>query len=105
MATVTRGSLEKLEEGLGPDARDLLEHKCNTVPKEHLHLPGPDFVDRAWKDSDRPTRVVRSIQALFENGRLAGTGSLSTLPVAQGIEHTAGSTIAPSPIYFDGEKI
>jgi fructose-bisphosphate aldolase, class I len=105
MATVTRGSLEKLEELLGPDARDLLEHKCNTVPKEQLHLPGPDFVDRAWKDSDRPTRVLRSMQALFEHGRLAGTGYLSILPVDQGIEHTAGSSFAPNPIYFDGEKI
>jgi class I fructose-bisphosphate aldolase len=105
MATVTRGSLEKLEELLGPDARDLLEHKCNTVPKEQLHLPGPDFVDRAWKDSDRPTRVLRSMQALFEHGRLAGTGYLSILPVDQGIEHTAGASFAPNPIYFDGEKI
>ena len=105
MATVTRGSLEKLEEVLGPDARDLLEHKCNTVPKEQLHLPGPDFVDRVWKDSDRPTRVLRSLQSLSEHGRLAGTGYLSILPVDQGIEHTAGSSFAPNPIYFDSEKI
>src|SRR6202048_3612949 len=101
MATVTKGSLEKL----GPDARDLLEHKCNTVPKEQLHLPGPDFVDRSWKDSDRPTRVLRSMQSLFEHGRLSGTGYLSILPVDQGIEHTAGASFAPNPIYFDGEKI
>jgi class I fructose-bisphosphate aldolase len=105
MATVARGSLEKIEEALGPDARDLLEHKCNTVPKEQLHLPGPDFVDRVWKDSDRPTRVLRSLQALSEHGRLAGTGYLSILPVDQGIEHTAGSSFAPNPIYFDSEKI
>jgi class I fructose-bisphosphate aldolase len=105
MATVTKGSLEKLEEVLGPDARDLLEHKCNTVPKEQLHLPGPDFVDRSWKDSDRPTRVLRSMQSLFEHGRLSGTGYLSILPVDQGIEHTAGASFAPNPIYFDGEKI
>jgi class I fructose-bisphosphate aldolase len=105
MATVTRGSLEKLEEVIGPDARDLLEHKCETVPKEQLHLPGPDFVDRIWKDSDRPTRVLRSMQALFEHGRLSGTGYLSILPVDQGIEHTAGASFAPNPIYFDGEKI
>jgi len=105
MATVARGSLEKLEEVLGPDARDLLEHKCNTVPKEQLHLPGPDFVDRVWKDSDRPTRVLRSLQALSEHGRLAGTGYLSILPVDQGIEHTAGSSFAPNPIYYDSEKI
>jgi len=105
MATVTRGSLGKLEELLGPDAQDLLEHKCNTVPKEHLHLPGPDFIDRVWKDSDRPTRVLRSLQALSEHGRLAGTGYLSILPVDQGIEHTAGSSFAPNPIYYDSEKI
>src|SRR6478736_7849566 len=105
MATVTKGSLEKLEEVLGPDARDLLEHTCSTVPKEQLHLPGPDFVDRSWKDSDRPTRVLRSMQSLFEHGRLSGTGYLSILPVDQGIEHTAGASFAPNPIYFDGEKI
>src|SRR5437899_2277080 len=105
MATVTRGSLGKLEEILGEDARNLLEHKCETVPKAQLHLPGPDFVDRVWKDSDRPTRVLRSLQALFEHGRLSGTGYLSILPVDQGIEHTAGSSFAPNPIYFDGEKI
>jgi class I fructose-bisphosphate aldolase len=105
MATVTRGSSEKLEELLGPDARDLLEHKCDTVPKEHLHVPGPDFVDRVWKDSDRPTRVLSSLQALSAHGRLAGTGYLSILPVDQGIEHTAGASFAPNPIYFDGGKI
>jgi class I fructose-bisphosphate aldolase len=105
MATVTRGSMEKLEELLGGDARDLLEHKCNTVPKEQLHLPGPDFVDRVWKDSDRPTRVLGSLQELFGHGRLAGTGYLSILPVDQGIEHSAGASFAPNPIYFDGGKI
>jgi class I fructose-bisphosphate aldolase len=75
------------------------------VPKAQLHLPGPDFVDRIWKDSDRPTRVLRSLQALFEHGRLSRTGYLSILPVDQGIEHTAGASFAPNPIYFDGEKI
>src|ERR1700704_4817402 len=105
MATVTKGSLGKLEEILGADAADLLGHKCNTVPASQLHLPGPDFVDRIWKDSDRPTRVRRSLQALFEHGRLSGTGYLSILPVDQGIEHTAGASFAPNPIYFDGEKI
>src|SRR3979411_556330 len=105
MATVTRGSLEKLEEVLGPDARALLEHECNPVPKEHLHLPGPDFVDRVWKDSDRPTRVLRSLQSLQDHGRLAGTGYMSILPVDQGIEHSAGASFAPNPIYFDSENI
>ena len=105
MATVTRGSLEKLEEMLGAEAQDLLEHKCNTVPKEQLHLPGPDFVDRVWKDSDRPTRVLGSLESILAHGRLAGTGYLSILPVDQGIEHTAGASFAPNPIYFDGAKI
>src|SRR5579864_7665310 len=105
MATVTRGSLEKLEEVLGEDARDLLEHKCQTISKEQLHLPGPDFVDRVWKDSDRPTRVLRSLESMHQHGRLSGTGYLSILPVDQGIEHTAGASFAPNPIYFDGAKI
>ncbi|HSS61137.1 MAG TPA: class I fructose-bisphosphate aldolase [Candidatus Limnocylindrales bacterium] len=105
MATVTRESLEKIEEVLGEEARDLLEHKCQTVPKEQLHLPGGDFVDRVWKDSDRPTRVLRSLESMHDHGRLAGTGYLSILPVDQGIEHTAGSSFAPNPIYFDPGKI
>src|SRR5437588_9501708 len=105
MATVTRGSLEKIEEALGEDARDLLEHKCQTIPKEQLHLPGGDFIDRIWKDSDRPTRVLRSMESMLDHGRLAGTGYLSILPVDQGIEHTAGASFAPNPIYFDGAKI
>src|SRR5437899_12981166 len=105
MATVTRGSLEKLEEELGADAEDLLDHKCQTIPKEQLHLPGPDFVERIWKDSDRPTRVLRSFESLLDHGRLAGTGYLSILPVDQGIEHSAGASFAPNPIYFDGENI
>src|SRR6202521_6043778 len=105
MATVTRGSLEKIEEALGEDARDLLEHRCQTIPKEQLHLPGGDVVDRIWKDSDRPTRVLRSFQSLLEHGGLSGTGYVSILPVDQGIEHSAGASFAPNPIYFDGEKI
>jgi len=105
MATVTKGSVEKLEELLGDDARDLLEHKCQTVPKEQLHLPGPDIVDRVWKDSDRPVRVLASLERLLSHGRLTGTGYLSILPVDQGIEHTAGASFAPNPIYFDGGKI
>jgi class I fructose-bisphosphate aldolase len=104
MATVTKGAL-KLEEILGAEASDLLGHKCGTVPASQLHLPGPDFVERVWKDSDRPTRVLRSLQTLFGHGRLNSTGYLSILPVDQGIEHTAGSSFAANPIYFDGEKI
>src|SRR6184192_4608545 len=105
MATVTRGSSAKIEEILGEGAARLLEHKCQTVPKEQLHLPGPDFVERIWKDSDRPTRVLRSFESLLDHGRLAGTGYVSILPVDQGIEHSAGASFAPNPIYFDGENI
>jgi fructose-bisphosphate aldolase, class I len=105
MATATRGTTAKIEEILGDEAAGLLEHRCQTVPKDQLYLPGGDFVSRVWKDSDRPTRVLRNLQAMFDFGRLAGTGYLSILPVDQGIEHTAGSSFAPNPIYFDPEKI
>src|SRR5207302_995447 len=79
--------------------------RCETVAKEMLHLPGPDFVDRVWAQSDRPTRVLRSLQQLYGHGRLGGTGYLSILPVDQGIEHSAGASFAPNPEYFDGGKI
>src|SRR5438552_18410247 len=105
MATVTRGRLEKIGGALGEDARDLLEHKRQPIPQAQLHLPGGDFVDRIWKDSDRPTRVLRSLESMLDHGRLAGTGYFSILPVDQGIEHTAGASFAPNPIYFDGAKI
>src|SRR6202158_3369716 len=98
MATVTKGSLGKLEEILGADAADLLGHKCQTVPAAQLHLPGPAFIDRAWKDSYRPSRELGSLQSMCEHGRLTGTGYLSILPVGQGIEHAAGSSFAPNPI-------
>ncbi len=90
---------------LGSEAEDLLTHECKTVPKEQLHLPGPDFVDRIHGHSDRPAPVLRNLQTLFNHGRLAGTGYLSILPVDQGIEHSAGASFAPNPIYFDPENI
>lgn len=90
---------------LGNDSDYLLNHRCTTVSKEHLHLPGPDFVDRVAADSDRPIRVLRNMQALFDRGRLAGTGYVSILPVDQGIEHSAGASFAPNPIYFDPKNI
>jgi fructose-bisphosphate aldolase, class I len=105
MATATMTSLEKIEEILGDEAGTLLEHSCQTIAKEDLHLPGPDFVDRVWIPSDRSPRVLRSLQTLFDGGRLAGTGYLSILPVDQGIEHSAGASFAPNPAYFDGENI
>ncbi|MEO8258553.1 MAG: class I fructose-bisphosphate aldolase [Acidobacteriota bacterium] len=95
----------KLEEILGADAAGLLEHRCQTILKEHLHLPGPDYIDRALAASDRPTRVLASLQSLFDHGRLGGTGYVSILPVDQGIEHSAGASFAPNPIYFDPENI
>jgi class I fructose-bisphosphate aldolase len=90
---------------LGSEAEELLNHQCKTIPKADLCLPGPDFVDRAMAVSDRPARVLRNLQALFNFGRLAGTGYLSILPVDQGVEHTAGASFAPNPIYFDPENI
>ncbi|HEU4768461.1 MAG TPA: hypothetical protein VFS77_13860, partial [Pyrinomonadaceae bacterium] len=78
------GALDKIAELLGSDAEKLLDHKSQTIPKELVHLPGPDFVDRVWGISDRPAGVLRSLQTLFDNGRLAGTGYLSILPVDQG---------------------
>jgi fructose-bisphosphate aldolase, class I len=98
-------TLNRIEELLGKDARALLDHTSRTIPKDQIHLPSPDFVDRVWSISDRPTRVLRSLQALFDNGRLAGTGYLSILPVDQGIEHSAGASFAPNPQYFDPENI
>src|SRR5215467_2169317 len=105
MATATMTSLDKIEEILGDEAGTLLEHRCQTIGREHLHLPGPDFVDRVWTPSDRSPRVLRSLQTLFDGGRLAGTGYLSILPVDQGIEHSAGASFAPNPQYFDPSNI
>ncbi|MBA3714285.1 MAG: class I fructose-bisphosphate aldolase [Pyrinomonadaceae bacterium] len=98
-------SLSRIEELLGADARKLLDYTSRTITKDQLQLPGPDFVDRVWTASDRNPRVLRSLQTLFGNGRLAGTGYLSILPVDQGIEHSAGSSFAPNPQYFDPENI
>jgi len=94
----------KLEQILGADAAALLRHQCK-IPKENLHLPGPDYVERIYGGSDRPTRVLGSLQALVNHGRLAGTGYLSILPVDQGIEHSAGASFAPNPMYFDSENL
>ena len=90
-------SIDRIAELLGPDASKLLDHTSQTISKEDLHLPGPDFVDRVWGISDRPAAVLRSMQTLLNNGRLAGTGYLSILPVDQGIEHSAGASFAPNP--------
>lgn len=95
----------KITELLGKENEGLLTHKCETIPSEHLHLPGSDFIDRVWKDSDRSPNVLRNMQLIFNTGRLGGTGYVSILPVDQGIEHSAGASFAPNPIYFDPENI
>jgi fructose-bisphosphate aldolase, class I len=101
----TVSQLSEIEAILGADASSLLQHQCKTIPKTSLHLPGPDSVERSLGGSDRPTRVLGSLQALLNNGRLAGTGYVSILPVDQGIEHSAGASFAPNPAYFDPENI
>jgi fructose-bisphosphate aldolase, class I len=95
----------KIQELLGSEAETLLGHESKTISKDQLHLPGGDFIDRVWMDSDRSPSVLRSLQTLYGNGRLAGTGYLSILPVDQGIEHSAGASFAPNPQYFDPENI
>ncbi len=95
----------RIREHLGKEADHLLNHQCRTIPAEHLHLPGPDFIDRIVAQSDRPIRVMRNLQAIFDHGRLRGSGYISILPVDQGVEHTAGASFAPNPQYFDPENI
>jgi fructose-bisphosphate aldolase, class I len=97
--------IEKIKKILGAGAEELLNYECSTIPKDMLHLPGPDFVERIFSQTDRPAPVLRNLQSLFDHGRLAGTGYLSILPVDQGIEHTAGASFSPNPIYFDPENI
>ncbi len=96
---------DKIREILGAEADDLLQHRCLTVPRESLHLPRPTFLDEIVTVSDRPTRVLRNLQSIFDQGRLAATGYLSILPVDQGVEHAAGASFAPNPLYFDPENI
>lgn len=98
-------SVTWIQDLLGRDADGLLEHRCATISRELLHLPGPDYLERVFLQSDRNARVVANLQRLFASGRLAGTGYLSILPVDQGIEHAAGPTFAKNPIYFDPENI
>jgi len=95
----------RIQEILGSAADGLLNHQCKTIPKDKLHLPGPDFVERIFVPTDRPTRSLVSLQQLFGAGRLANTGYVSILPVDQGIEHSAGASFAPNTLYFDPENI
>ena len=101
-ATMTGSKIEKI---IGDKAGYLLDHVCKTVPKSKLHLPGPDVIDRIWKDSDRNIQVLKNLSALYNNGRLKNTGYLSILPVDQGIEHSAGASFTPNPDFFDPENI
>lgn len=95
----------KLIELLGSDAEALLSHECKTISKDVLHLPNPNHVDEVWVNSNRNIPTLRSLQQILGNGRLAGTGYVSILPVDQGIEHSGGASFAPNPIYFDPENI
>ena len=90
---------------LGSQAEFLLDHSCKTIDKSMIHAPGPDFVDRIFAQTNRSPQVLKSLQQLYGHGRLANTGYLSILPVDQGIEHSAGASFAPNPIYFDSENI
>jgi class I fructose-bisphosphate aldolase len=97
--------MKTIEESLGAEGRALLEHRCQGIPRESLHLPGPDFVDRVHSGSDRPVPVLGALQRILDHGRLAGTGYVSILPVDQGIEHSAGASFAKNPAFFDPENI
>ncbi len=94
-----------IQQLLGDQAEFLLNHTCTTISKEQLHIPSGNWIEKIWMTSDRNIRVLRNLQALYEHGRLAGTGYLSILPVDQGVEHSAGASFAPNPIYFDPENI
>ena len=98
-------NIREIEQLLGDEGQALLSHVCHTIPKESLHLPGPDFIDRVLAHSDRPMTVLRNLQTVFDHGRLGGTGYVSILPVDQGVEHSAGASFAPNPMYFDPENI
>ena len=101
----TSTGIDQIVDLLGEDAGLLLDHRSTTIDSSLLHLPGPDFVDRIYSDTDRNNGTLRNLAALFGHGRLAGTGYVSILPVDQGIEHSAGASFAPNPIYFDPAAI
>jgi class I fructose-bisphosphate aldolase len=103
--TSSASGIDRIESILGEEAEGLLGHECTTIARDRLHLPGPDFVDRVMRDTDRSAPVLRSLQSIFSHGRLGGTGYVSILPVDQGIEHSAGASFAKNPDYFDPEGI
>ena len=98
-------AFQKIVELLGDNADNLLQHQSKTFDKSLLHLPGPDFVDRIFVQTNRNPQVIRNLQAIYNHGRLAGTGYVSILPIDQDIEHTAGASFAKNPMYFDPENI
>ncbi len=98
-------SLSKIKELLGAQADSLLNHQCKTIDKSQLHQPGSDFVDRMFIPGNRNNNVLRNLQSIYDHGRLSGTGYVSILPVDQGIEHSAGASFAPNPLFFDPENI
>ena len=98
-------SITQIESLLGPDAKSIMTYECKGLPKEKLHLPGPDFVDRVVSQTDRPNTVLRNLNLMLKSGRLAGTGYMSILPVDQGIEHSASASFAPNIDCFDPEGI
>ncbi|MEO8210326.1 MAG: class I fructose-bisphosphate aldolase [bacterium] len=97
--------IDKIKSILGKDNESLLTYESKTISKEMLHLPGKDFIERVWTASDRSPNVLRNMQTIYNAGRLRETGYVSILPVDQGIEHSAGASFAPNPIYFDPENI
>ncbi|MFX3626018.1 MAG: class I fructose-bisphosphate aldolase [bacterium] len=97
--------INKISELLGADADTLLNHESKTISKDSLHLPGPDFTERVWIGSNRNPQVLRNLNAIYNTGRLAGTGYVSILPVDQGLEHSGGASFAKNPAYFDPENI
>src|SRR5687768_15909076 len=98
-------SLKKITELLGKNSESLLNHQSKTILKNTIHHPGADFIDRMFVNSNRNAQVLKNLSAIYNNGRLSGTGYISILPVDQGIEHSAGASFAPNPIYFDPENI
>jgi class I fructose-bisphosphate aldolase len=105
MSTALYKTHSEIEKILGAEAESLLKHSCQTIPKDHLHIPDGNWTSRIFTSSDRNNRVMRSLESLFCTGRLAGTGYLSILPVDQGVEHSAGASFAPNMDYFDPENI
>lgn len=105
LAAAPSTTFSQIQDYLGEDAEYLLNHTSQTINRDQLYLPGPTYMDDVFTQTDRSPQVLRSLNSMFEHGRLAGTGYLSILPVDQGIEHSAGASFAPNPAYFDAAKI